>query len=350
MTPSILTSSHHLTLPWKQDFLWGLGARVSPGNAVQLVPTIDFLPHHLTDQIYSGFMQDEIPFLEHRLSLTLGSKFEHNNYTGFEVQPSARLLWNRTPRQAFWASVSRAVRTPSRLDEDIQLTDFATTTPLPIYLRVSGNRQFRSEELIAYETGYRTLLTSHFYIDLALFYNDYNDLYSFQVGAPFLEASPLPVHAIIPLLTSNGIRGTTKGFEMAPDWKPSRWWELRTSYSYLEMQLENTPTSNDPTSVPNYEGSSPRHQVVIQSFVNLPKKLEFDQTYRYVSALSAQMVGSYQTADTRLGWHLTHQLELSVGGQNLVEPHHTEFGGDPGGLVGIKRSIYAKIIWQVGGD
>jgi iron complex outermembrane receptor protein len=167
---------HHLTLPWQQDFLWGLGARVSPANVVQLVSTIDFLPHHLTDQIYSGFLQDEIPFFSHRFSLTVGSKFEHNNYTGVETQPSARLLWNVTPRQSFWGSVSRAVRTPSRLDEDIQLTDFATVTPLPIYLRVSGNRLFRSEELIAYETGYRTLLTSHCYLDLALFYNISNDV------------------------------------------------------------------------------------------------------------------------------------------------------------------------------
>ena len=337
---------HHLTLPGQQNFLWGVGARVSPSNLVQTVPTIDFLPHHLTDHIYSGFVQDEIPFFNRRLSLTLGSKFQHNNYTGFEVQPSARLLWNRTPRQSFWGSVSRAVRTPSRVDEDIQLTDFATVTPLPIYLRASGNRQFRSEELIAYETGYRTLVTSHFYLDLALFYNDYNDLYSFQVGAPFLEPSPLPVHAIIPLLTSNGIRGTTKGFEVSPDWKPSSWWELRTSYSYLEMQLENKPGSNDPTSIPGYEGSSPRHQVVIQSFVNLPKKLEFDQTYRYVSALPAQTVASYQTMDARFGWHITRELELSVGGQNLLQPHFAQYGGDPGGPVEVKRSAYAKLVWR----
>jgi iron complex outermembrane receptor protein len=340
---------HHLTLPWQQNFLWGLGARVSPANIVQRVPTIDFLPHHLTDQIYSAFAQDEIP-LGHRLSLTVGSKFEHNNYSGFEVQPSARLLWSPTPRQSFWGSVTRAVRTPSRLDEDIQINFFATTTPLPIYFRASGSRQFRSEQLIAYETGYRTLVSSHFYLDLALFYNDYNDLYSFQVGAPFLETSPLPVHAILPLLTSNGIRGTTKGFEVTPDWKPVSWWELKPSYSYLEMQTENRAGSNDPTSVAGYEGSSPRHQVMIQSLVNLPKKLEFDQSFRYVSALAAQTVGSYTTADARLGWHITRQLELSVGGQNLLQPHYAAFGGEPGGPVEIKRSVYAKIVWRVGGD
>ena len=340
----------HLTLPGQQNFLWGVGARVSPANFVQRVPTIDFLPHELTDQIYSGFVQDEIPFARNRFSLTLGSKFEHNNYTGFEIQPSIRLLWNPTPRQALWASVTRAVRTPSRLDEDIQLADFAGATSLPIYFRASGSRQFQSEQLLAYEAGYRTLLTPNCYLDVAVFYNDYNDLYSFQVGAPFLEATPTPVHAILPLLTSNGIRGAGTGFEVAPDWKPVSWWELRASYSFLNMSLETKSGSNDPTSVAGDEGSTPRNQIVIQSFVRLPKKLEFDQTYRYVSALPAQMVRSYETADTRLGWHFTREMELSVVGQNLLQPHYAQFGGDPGGLVEIKRSVYAKITWRVGRD
>jgi iron complex outermembrane receptor protein len=338
----------HLTLPGQQNFLWGLGARVSPGNVVQRVPTIDFLPQHRTDLIYSGFVQDEIAFFNRRFSVTVGTKLEHNNYTGFEVQPSGRLLWNRTPRESLWASVTRAVRTPSRLDTDVELTDFATVTPLPIYLRVNGNPHFQSEKLVAYETGYRRLVTPHCYVDVALFYNQYNDLYSFQVGTFFLETSPAPVHAVLPLLTSNGIHGTTKGFELSPDWKPVKGWELRASYSYLDMGLKNRASSNDPTSVAGYEGSSPRHQVVIQSFVNLPKKLEFDQTYRYVSALPAQTVGSYQTMDARFGWHITPELELSVGGKNLLQPHFAQYGGDPGGLVDVKRSAYAKLVWRFG--
>ena len=339
---------HHLTLPGQQNFLWGLGARVSPGNVIQLVPSIDFLPQHQTDLIYSGFVQDEIAFFHRRLALTVGTKLEHNNYTGFEVQPSGRLLWNRTPRESLWTSVTRAVRTPSRLDTDVELTDFATVTPLPIYLRVSGNPRFESEQLLAYEAGYRRLVTPHCYVDVALFYNDYNDLYSFQVGAPFLEPTPSPVHAILPLLTSNGIEGNTKGFEVSPDWKPVNGWELRASYSYLDMELENKASSNDPTSVAGYEGSSPRHQVAIQSFVKLPKKLEFDQTYRYVSALPAQAVASYQTMDARFGWHFTRELELSVAGRNLVEPHYAQYGGDPGGLVETKRSVYVNLVWRTG--
>ena len=339
---------HHLALPGHQDFLWGLGARWSPSSFVQTVPSIDFLPHHLTDQIYSAFVQDEIGFLDDRLALTVGSKFEHNIYTGFEFQPSARLLWSITPRQALWVSGTRAVRTPSRIEDDVRLTDFATVTPLPIYLRVLGNRQFHSEELVAFEAGYRALMTDRFHIDVAMFHNNYDDLSSFQVGTFFLEPTPVPVHAVLPLLTSNGIRGTTDGFELAADWRPATWWELKGSYAYLTMGLETKPGSNDPTSVPLDEGSSPHNQWVIQSLVNLPKKLEFDQTYRYVSALPARMVGSYGTADVRFGWHITPEFELSVVGHNLLQPHHAEFGGDPGGLVGIKRNVYVKMVWRPG--
>jgi iron complex outermembrane recepter protein len=336
----------HLTLPWQQSFLWGLGVRASPSNALPVVPTIIFTPQRQTDLIYSGFAQDEISFFDRRVALTAGTKLEHNNYTGFEVQPSGRLLWNAAPHQSFWMSFTRAVRTPSRIDEDIQLTDFATAVPLPIYLRVDGNPQFHSEKLQAYEAGYRALTASRFYVDVAVFYNQNHDVYSFQVGAPFLETSPAPVHAVLPLLTSNGIKGPEKGFEIAPDWKPVNWWELRPSYSHLEMHMEDEPWSNDPTSAAGYNGSSPRHQVAVQSLFNLPKKLEFDQTYRYVAALPAQTVTSYNTVDTRLSWHFAGQMEGSVVGRNLLQPHHPEFGGDPGGLVGIERSAYAQITWR----
>jgi iron complex outermembrane receptor protein len=341
----------HLTLPGQQEVLWGFGARVSPSTIIQRVPTIDFLPHHLTDQLYSGFVQDEIPFFEHRLSLLVGSKFEHNQYTGFDAQPSVRLMWNPTPHQTMWASFTRAVSTPSRIDEDVQLSDFAGISGVPFYLRVLGNSQFAPEKLTAYEVGYRTLLTPKLYVDLAVFHNYYNNLYSFQVEANdlFLETSPpspgFPGRAVLPLLTTNGIAGSANGFELAPEWKPTSWWQLKVSYSYLSMQLKNRSWSNDPTSVAGYDGSSPRHEATIESLLNLPKKLEFDQTYRYVSALPAQQVGSYITANVRLGWHINRQLELSVVGQNLMQPNHAEFGGDPAGLVGVMRSAYAKITW-----
>lgn len=339
---------HHLTLPKQQDFIWGLGARVSPGNFSQLVPTIDFEPHHQTDEIYSGFVQDVIPLAHDAVELTLGSKIEHNNYTGFELQPDARLLWTPSRRQTFWVSASRAVRTPSRLEESAELTAFLAAVPLT-YLQIIGSRNFIAEQLIGFEAGYRSLVKSRLYLDFAVFRNGYDDLYGY--GTPTIASviSPAPPHLdyIVPI--ANEEKGVTDGLELGPEWQLTHWWQVKGSYSYLHMNLESkTPHSNafDASNIATEQGSSPHHQIVIQSLINLPKRFEFDQTYRYVSGLSAQSVGGYNTADARLGWHLTSQLELSIDGENMLQPHHAEFGGDPGGLVGIKRCVYGKLTWE----
>ncbi len=297
---------HHLTLPGRQDFLWGLGARLSSGNASVVVPTVMFTPNHYTDKLYNGFIQDEIPIVGDKLSLTIGSKFLHNTYSGFEI-----------------------------------------LAPNPLtFFRIAGDRKFSSESLIGYEAGYRSLVSSKFYVDIAAFYNNYDHLLSIEPGAPFSESSPPPPHFIIPFSFRNGLQGNTAGFEIAPDWTPTHTWRLRGSYSYLHVDLNKKASSLDTSTANSTQGSSPHHQVAIQSSLDLPQKLEFDQTLRYVSALPAQLVGAYTTADVRFSWHATRSLDLSVVGQNLFQPHHAEFGGDPGPLVGIERSAYIKLTWQ----
>jgi len=338
---------HHLVLPWRQDFLWGLGARLSSGNVNDDDPTVVFTPGHFTDKLYSSFVQDEIAIVRDRLSITLGSKFLHNSYSGFEVEPGIRVLWTPNQRQTVWAAVTHAVRTPSRVEEDLQLTALALPNPLTFY-RVVGDRGFSSENLVGYEVGYRSLVKPKFYVDIAAFYNNYDHLLSLEPGAPFLENSPAPTHTVVPLFFRNGLLGKTSGFEIAPDWTPINWWRLRGSYSYLYMDLNKHSGSLDTTTVSSTEGSSPHHQIVIQSSVDLPKKLEFDQTFRYVSALPTQRVGSYTTGDVRFSWRAIPSMELSVVGQNLFQPHHPEAAGDPGPLIGVERSIYGKITWQIG--
>ncbi len=119
----------------------GAGARWSPDNITQKFATLDFAPQQQTDSIYSWFVQDQIPLVADHIWLTLGSKFEHNNYTGFELQPNVRLLWTPTAHQSAWVAVTRAVRTPSRLDEDLQLTDYLGTVFIAAYLLASGWEQ-----------------------------------------------------------------------------------------------------------------------------------------------------------------------------------------------------------------
>ena len=221
------------------------------------------------------------------------------------------------------------------------------SNPLTFY-RIIGDRKFTSETLIGYEVGYRSLIKPKFYLDIAAFYNNYADLLSIQTGTPFSETSPPPAHTVFPLFFRNGLQGNTSGFEIAPDWTPTRWWRLRGSYSYLNIDLNNSNGSQDVSTASSIQGSSPRHQFSIQSSFDLPKKLEFDQSFRYVGPLPAQRVQAYTTADVQFSWNAMRSLSLSVVGQNLFQPHHAESGGDLGGLVGMRRSAYVKLTWQIG--
>jgi iron complex outermembrane receptor protein len=312
---------------------------------VQTVPTLDFVPHDIANNVYSGFLQDEIAIAPNRFSLTVGSKLEHNNYTGFEIEPGLRALWMISSRQTFWAAVTRAVRTPSRIEEDFQLTDFALANPLA-YVVVDGNHQLKSESSIGFEAGYRTLVSPKLYVDIAIFHNKHDDLISLGAPALAVDITPAPPHLTLSLPYVNGLKGNSDGFEIAPDWKLTSWWQLKATYSYLNLHLKSEPGVVDGGGYVNLdEGSSPHNQVTCESQFNLPRRLEFDQTYRYVSALPAQTVTSYSTADARFSWLFARQMEWSIVGQNLLQPHHPEFAGDPGGLVGIKRSAYAQITW-----
>jgi iron complex outermembrane receptor protein len=331
-----------------QELTWGLGARVSPSNFIQTSAGVNFLPNKQTDSIYSGFVQYELPIVRDKLTLTAGTKLEHNNFSGFDYQPSVRLLWAPTAHQSFWAAVTRAVRTPSRLDQDVQFAILVQATPPPpIYFQILGNPNLKAERLIAYEAGYRAQINSNVYVDFTAFYNTYNDLQGYGPPFPALANTPPPPHLFFVLPYANSIEGHTVGTEIAPNWRITHWWQVRGSYSFLHMQLKDKPGFTDVGNLlSSYMGSSPSSLVGFQSLFNLPKHFELDATYRYSSALPAQAVGAYSTADVRLGWHAGEYLDFSVVGQNLLRPSQAEFGGDPGPLVGIKRRIYGKITWR----
>jgi len=258
-----------------------------------------------------------------------------------------RLLWTPAERQSFWAAVTRAVRTPSRLDQDVQFDILIQSSPPPpVYFEILGNPKLKPEQLIGYEAGYRQEFGRKFYLDVTAFYNSYDNLQGY--GAPFAAAAntPPPPHLFFVLPYGNVIEGHTIGTEIAPNWKITNWWRVSGSYSFLHMSLRDKPGFTDVGNLlGSYMGSSPAGLVGFRSFFNLPKHFEFDEAFRYSSALPAQAVASYSTLDTRLGWHLGEHLEMSVVGQNLLQPFHEEFAGDPGPLVGIKRSAYAKITW-----
>jgi len=336
-------------LPERQQISWGFGARFSRGANPTVVTGLYFLPEARTDELFSGFFEDDIGLVRDRLSLSVGTKLLKTNYTGVQLEPSVRLIWTPTSTQSLWAAFTHAVRTPSDAERAFYLTGFIGLAPggLPYFARFNANPDFSSEELNGYEIGYRRLLGPNLYLDIAGFFNHYSDLFSEDItGAPFLETSPPPPHLLLPADFGNGLLGTTRGVEIAPQWKPMPFWRLGASYSFLEMKIERSPNSLDVGTAPIIEGSSPRHQLTAQSGFDITRAFSLDLTYRYVSALQAQTIEAYSTADARFAWHPKPYIELSVVGSNLLQPYHFEYASDPGPNVGIKRSVYGQITWR----
>ncbi len=336
---------HHIALGKRHDFIWGLGARLSPAYLPAVIPAYVFTPDNRTDQLYSAFAQDEIALVPEQLSFTFGAKIFHSSFSDVNVEPSARLLWTPSTHQSVWGAVTRAVRTPSDNEDTLQSVALRSHSPLSFNLTM-GDGVFTSETDISYEVGYRQLIIPSFSLDLATFYNNYDHLLSQEPGAPYQAVANGQSYTVHPFVNRNGLKGTTKGFELAPSWKPVSWWKLQGSYSYLDMGLRNRSGSTDTTSVTSQDASSPRHQFGFQSFLDLPGRVTFSQMLRSVSVLSVLDVPRYETADMRLSWQGIPHLEFAVTAQNLFQPHHVEYAGDPGGLVAIRRSVFAAVTWR----
>ncbi len=323
---------------------WGAGARYSPADFRTRHSTLTFTPEDRSHRLVSAFAQDEIALHQDSVWLTVGAKFEHNNDTGLEIQPSTRLLWRTNARESVWTSIARAVRTPSRIDTDLRLMGFGGIDP-PAYALVTGSRDFESEDLLGIEVGYRRLVGSQLYVDVTAFRNEYEGLAGFGPFALTVELDPIPfVQLAVPY--ENAIDGTTAGFEIAPDWRPTSWLRLRGAYALLSSNMEARPGYDDPGNIALYEQTSPRHQGFVQGSFTLPGRLEVDHIYRFMGRLPIRDIPSYVTADARIGWQLSDELTVAVAGHNLLQAHHIEYFRDDVDPVGIERSVYATVTWR----
>jgi len=311
-----LDVQQRFALGQRHGLVAGVGYRLSADDIVNTY-TLSFDPDSRTAHLFSGFIQDEITVVEERLRLTLGSKFEHNDFTGFEFQPGARLSWTPHERHTAWAAISRAVRTPSRAEDDVEINQ---PGPAPgTVLSIRGDRGFDSEKLIAYEAGYRFQPHTRVSVAIAAFYNDYDDLRTLE-PRPIIPGIPV----VIPLVVANNLEGETYGVELGPRWQVTDWWRLQMTYSFLEMNLRRKPGSNDTTSE-GAEERSPHHQATVRSTVDLPGNWTLDGAVRYVDSLPNLNIPSYVTLDVRLAWRPIERLEISVVGQNLLDDQHAEF-------------------------
>lgn len=333
----------HFHAPGRQQISYGGTFRWSPYRIISTDPSDTILPERNTDSLLTLFGQDELQ-LRPNLTLTGGLKLEENNYSGIDLQPSLRLLLLARPHQALWGGITRAVTTPSDLEEG----QYIHVGGPSVYLQLLGNRRFMSEDVLGYEAGYRGLVSGRFYIDLSTFWNQYAHLQSFSARADIPAA---PGVTDVTIQYENRISGSTSGFEIAPQISILPRWRLNVGYSFLSSVFSVAGAASDISSsgsVNTYEHSTPKHMVFAQSIIDLPLGISFDQSFRFSSALPAQKVPSYETMDLHLAKKLGSRLMLEVVGQNLFQPRHVEWGtGDPTQPdVGIERAAYASLIFR----
>lgn len=322
---------HHFMLGDRNEVVWGLGYRL---NADKTKGTFSayFDPGSRTDNLYQAFLQDTIALVPDKLWFTAGTRLEINDYSGFEAQPTARLLWQPTEKQSVWGAVSRAVRIPSRLDHDLQLNGWFT--PGVRLGRLEGDHDRDSEVLYAYELGYRVQPVKRLALDVTGFINDYKNLTTTRlIGNEVENGFP-----ITRLAVDDEMKGQAVGTEIAAKFQATDNFMINSGYTLLQIYLN---AENDGLGTAEAaEGQSPEHQIFVNPRVDLPFDLELDAALRYVDALLRSRVPAYWEMDMRLGWRPTERLEFSVVGQNLFHNHHQEFPGT--GNPESQRAVYGK--------
>ena len=333
----------------RHQFIWGLGFRNARSTAESSSPALQIDPTTRSDNIFSCFAQDQITLSEDLWYLTVGTKVEHNDYTGLELEPSVRLLWTPDKKRSIWGSISRAVRTPAHVEvSSICILPAASVPPesaLPVYPLLYANGELQSEEVIAYELGYREQTTEQFSWDLALFINRYERLINAMPGTPY-PVGALNPYLVLPLTFANAQSGNVYGAELAVTYTINPAWRLRGAYTYLLMDLD--PVTGLDTEA-RVNGEVPSNQLYLQSGWDLGKNWELDLIGRYVDSLPTHGVSSYIVGDVRLAWRYTENLEFSVVGRNLLAGTRAEFGNDQ--LLGMLHTlvdpeVYGQLSWR----
>jgi len=314
-----VAAQHSIDISARNHVVWGAGYRVTTDELTPGPKTSFLVPGERTLHLWNLFINDAF-MITPTLKLAVGLKLESNTYTGIEYMPDARLSWQVTPSTLLWAAVSRAMRTPSRFDRELFNTGI-----------LAGGPNFQSEELIAYEAGYRAQLMPTATLSVSLFYNDYDRLRT--VEPPF------------PLTIQNRMEGNTYGAEAWATYEPLPWWRLKGGATFLHKNLRLEPGSATFFGI-GQEGNDPKHQFTLRSEMNVTSAVELDVSLRAVGSLPAPRVPAYLAADARIGWNVTDQVQLSVAGYNLLNAAHPEFVVSSPPRRDIRRSVYATARWS----
>ena len=344
---------HRFPLLKRNDVTWGLNYRLYH-NTLFDAELIRFIPREKTDHLVSGFLRNELMLIPDRIRVSAGVRLGYNSFSGFEVQPNARLLWTITQNSSAWMSVARAVRIPSR-SENIRLNLQALPgipgfppSPAPIMAQLQGRGQFGPEKLIAYEMGFRHQFTPQASFDVTGFYNDYSNLRDLNPGQ-ITPGTSLPPHIILPVLASNNASAHSYGIEISADWRLMDRWRLQASYSYLNIHTRaNTLSKQFDATTGGADRANPHHQLSVRSNYDISDRLQMNLWLRYVSGITFYNIPNYVTMDTQLNWRPEKNIEFFLTGQNLFQEHHQEYVSDfiPTTPNRIPRGIYVGARWQ----
>ncbi|MHA1540066.1 MAG: TonB-dependent receptor plug domain-containing protein [Alphaproteobacteria bacterium] len=323
----------------RNEFVWGAGYRYIT-DKIAGTETFYYVPEKASEDVWSGFMQNKYDILKDELSVTLGTKVEDNDHTGTEIQPSFRFAWTPSAEHTVWGSVSKSARTPSRSEDDGVMA--VGVQPNTGFYHWAGDKGVKSEDLVAYELGYRIQPTKSISFDLTGFYNQYDNLKTVELDM----ANPVDANSFATYYANNKGDAKSYGVEIATDWSVTKDWKLISGYSFLIMDIDLDLDSTD-TSLIKAEGKSPKHQANLRSNWNITKSLEFDNTLYYTDQLKAINIDSYFRFDSRIAWKPSKDLEISLVGQNLFDDWHQEYEKSLNDVNSeVRRSVYGKIAWS----
>ena len=339
-----LELQHRFAAGKRHDLVWGAGQRFS-SDEIEVVFAEYFDPANSRIRLFNAFVQDEIALVPGRLNLTLGSKLEHNTLAGLELQPTARIAWHPTDVQTVWGGISRAARTPSRLERSlhVDVAAFPGAGGQLTVIGIRGGTDLRTEHTNAFEAGYRAEPRPGLAFDVTAFYNQYEDLRT-EHAATIFETTQGPPRIARIRQYSSGMSGRNFGAEVLARWQAAPMWRLDAQYNRLRTDLKNI--GNTPEAL-LFSNRNPNQQWQLRSQVNLTDAWQFDASLARVGRLQSVDVPAHSRVDVRLGGSLKPGLDLSLVGQNLLESRHLEFGGFEGvHFSEVRRHVYLKATWQ----
>ncbi len=318
-----IDAQYNFALGDTHNVVIGAGARVTSDTFVPGPGTAFLDPGEETLQTYNVYAQDTIA-LSSSVNLIAGLKLEDNSYTGLEYMPSLRLAWRPDDSSLVWAAISRAVRTPSRFDRELMNPGL-----------IEGGPDFVSEEVVAYELGYRAQPNDRFWYSLSAYYNVYENLRTLEATTAF----------VFPLEIRNGMHGETYGLEAWGSYAVTDWWRLNAGVTFLEKELALDSSSADVLGV-GFAGNDPDLQASMRSLMDIGDRTQFDLAVRYVDDLPDPAVPSYVGVDARIGYRLTEHWELAIAGYNLLDEGHVEFVNPSLPARESSRSFFVSARWR----